>query len=224
MLISSFKKGIINSIILIFFILSCTKKTGRNILSRNENGYEIPQDILIYNEQPSSSVPHYFKMATFELHWDDGKLKYSKNMTRSGFSTEKNLQVFNDEFPGIPIKIISPENVPNSDYNISFKTDFNIISCRGLLVKLSKKSDFIIVNSLNVSPKESCIVLITVSTPDKLNKISRNLVLTWNKGNSYWCENSSYLNFELHQFLGRTSCQQKQKQRRFSFPNEKCYF
>ncbi len=224
MLMNSIIKGFINLIFLIFFSISCSKKSGKNILSRNENGYEIPKDILIHNEKPSTGLPHYFKMATFEYFWDEGKLKYSNEMKTNGISRNENLHVFNEEYPGIPIKIDSPDNVPNTEYKITFKTDFNITSCRGLYFKLSKNKDFILVNSFSMLPRESCVVLISVSTPDKLNKISRNLTITWNKNYSYWCENNAGFNYELDRYLGRDFCTINKNKNNNSLQNSKCYF
>ena len=54
------------SLVLIVFFTSCTKNNA-NLLNRNENGYEIPRDILFNGEYSSSNTPNYFQKTTIHF-------------------------------------------------------------------------------------------------------------------------------------------------------------
>lgn len=180
----------------VFLTISCVNKGKKNLLSRNENGFEIPQDILIDTEEPSTSLPHYFKIANIDIILHDGEQKYVKDLFSDGHVTHKNKSFYHldTKQPGVPIRIVSPDNVPNSEYKISFQAANNSLECKGVMFRLSNDSRYMIIKNFNSLPKETCFVLISVSTPDMLNQINRVVSVTWNKSYSNWVENSKLLN------------------------------
>ena len=177
--------------LLSFFFISCSQKYNSHLLTRNENGHEIPQDILFNGEFPTINTPHYFEKTTIKIFSENGKiasaimLPHEKNRLEKGF-----LHCFSVKKPGIPLQIQSPDRVPNTDFDISFKIDTNSSACNGVSLSLSKNSKFILIDINNLFQKGVCQVELIVSTPDSLNRISRFISFTWDKKYSYWCGNN----------------------------------
>lgn len=192
-MLNSFYLMVKNKIIILLSLVfvSCFQKYNSHLLARNENGHEIPQDILFNGEFPTTNTPHYFEKTIIKIFSENGKissvmlLPHEKNKLEKGF-----LHCFSQKKPGIPLQIQSPDRVPNSDFNISFKMDTNSPSCKGISFSLSKNNKFILIDVNKSFPKGICQVELIVSTPDGLNKISRFISFTWDKKYSYWCGNN----------------------------------
>lgn len=178
----------INNLIIFLFFISCTQKNSSNLLSRNENGYEIPRDILFNGEYVSANTPNYFQKLTIRILSDNkiiGSILSSNNKSKAG---NEFVSCFSLKKPGIPFLIHSPDRAPNSDFNVSFKKDFSSSDCLNLNLFVNKSNKYIMVQLNDVLTRGKCEFEFIVSTPDNLNQISRNMVITWGENKNYLCD------------------------------------
>lgn len=174
-----------------FFVTSCSDQHKVNILTRNENGYEIPQDILLNKEQPGNSdTPHYFEKTSITVFMNGEKensaMVFSKEKSEKIEKSE--LHCFNEKKPGIPIKIFSDDHVENTDYKITF----DLKECHNLNISLSSENKFVIIKNIEYKSNSICHVIMKVSTPDNLNSISRKFSVTLSRGYPHLCDKHSH--------------------------------
>lgn len=175
----------INLILTVFFT-SCIRNND-NLLNRNENGYEIPRDILFNGEYSSSTTPNYFQKTTIKIFGDT-------KIIGTVLST-KNHWKYNGEYincisikkPGIPFLIHSPDRVSNLEFQISFKKKLNSFECDNINLSLNKNKKFILINLNSPLSVGTCEIDLIVSTPDKLNQINRSLIFKWGENRDYLC-------------------------------------
>jgi hypothetical protein len=174
------------NLVLIVFFTSCTRNNA-NLLNRNENGYEIPRDILFNGEYSSSNTPNYFQKTTIKIFGDTKIIGTALSSNNKWKFNGEYVNCISVKKPGIPFLIYSPDRVSNLEFLITFKKKLNSFDCDNINLNLNKTKKFILIELKNIFSVGTCEIDFIVSTPDKLNQINRNLIFKWGENRDYLC-------------------------------------